>query len=251
MDAENRTSDCSGEFPTEKLFPEIVRVVYRNANHRVTGPFQFVHGCVLRRVGCSRQSQMDKQAVAAIDIGLAERFAIYWNQPLPSFPVDSATSCSNQAPRFKIGGDATIVILSRPNSRRHAEDRAEHDAWIFNRNGRHAHTICSVRSRNFATSTPMMAAGPARNRREPPRCWASRERCAAVAFGNLLHFRARICDGEATAGFLRADQSCDTVEEILLENVRLERRARLARDDEERVPQIDFVLESLHLSRIG
>ena len=86
-----------------------------------------------------------------------------------------------------------------------------------------------------------------------PRCWASREDAPkAVAFGNLLHFRARICDGEeATAGFLRADESCDTVEEILLENVRLERRARLARDDEERVPQIDFVLESLHLSRIG
>ena len=31
MDAENRTSDCGGELPTEKLFPEIVRVVYRNA----------------------------------------------------------------------------------------------------------------------------------------------------------------------------------------------------------------------------
>ena len=46
--------------------------------------------------------------------------------------------------------------------------------------------------------------------------------------------------------------SCvDAVEEILLENVGLERRARLARDDEERVFQIDFVLERLHLRRIG
>jgi hypothetical protein len=73
-----------------------------------------------------------------------------------------------------------------------------------------------------------------------------------VAFGNLLHLRARIRDGEkATAGFVRADESFDTVEEILLENIRLERRARLARDDEERVLQINFVLESLHLRRIG
>ena len=53
------------------------------------------------------------------------------------------------------------------------------------------------------------------------------------------------------AGFLRADEPLDTVEEILFENVGLERRARLARDDEERVFQIDFVLEGLHLSRIG
>src|SRR5260370_9308527 len=36
MNAENRANDCCGEFPAEKLFPEIIWVgVYRDANHRV------------------------------------------------------------------------------------------------------------------------------------------------------------------------------------------------------------------------
>src|SRR5262249_18891713 len=74
----------------------------------------------------------------------------------------------------------------------------------------------------------------------------------AVAFGNLLQLRARIrnCE-EVTAGFLGANEPLDTVEEILFENIGLERRARLARYDEERVFQIDFVLEGPHLSWIG
>src|SRR5262249_18601201 len=81
---------------------------------------------------------------------------------------------------------------------------------------------------------------------------AEEDASKAVAFGNLLQLRARIRDGEeAPAGFLRADETLDTVKEILFENVGLERRARLARDDEERVSQIDFILECLHLSRIG
>jgi hypothetical protein len=69
---------------------------------------------------------------------------------------------------------------------------------------------------------------------------------------HLLQLRAGIGDGEkATAGFLRANDLLDAVEEILLENVGLERRSRFARDDEERVLQIDLVLERLHLGRVG
>ena len=49
----------------------------------------------------------------------------------------------------------------------------------------------------------------------------------------------------------RADELLDALEEILLEDVRLERRARFARDDEERVAQIDFALERSDLRRIG
>jgi hypothetical protein len=38
--------------PAEKLLSEIVRIVYCNANHWVTGSFQLLHGRVLRRVRC-------------------------------------------------------------------------------------------------------------------------------------------------------------------------------------------------------
>ena len=43
----------------------------------------------------------------------------------------------------------------------------------------------------------------------------------------------------------------DAIEEILLEDVRFERRAGFARNDENRIRQIHLVLERLHLRRIG
>ena len=60
-------------------------------------------------------------------------------------------------------GEATIVTLSRPNwLAGDAQDRPQHDAGVLF--GGHTtacrrETISSVRSRNFATSTPMIAAG--------------------------------------------------------------------------------------------
>jgi hypothetical protein len=74
----------------------------------------------------------------------------------------------------------------------------------------------------------------------------------AVALGELLQLRARVGDGdEAPAGFLDADELRQAVEEVLLEDVRLERGARLAGHDEERVLEIDLVLERLHLRGVG
>src|SRR6202162_784305 len=43
----------------------------------------------------------------------------------------------------------------------------------------------------------------------------------------------------------------DPFEEILFEDVRLERRAGLTGDDENRIANVNFVLESFHLSGIG
>ena len=57
----------------------------------------------------------------------------------------------------------------------------------------------------------------AQDKKDPPK---------ALPFGYLLQFRARVRDGEeAKAGFLRTDEPLDAVKEILLEDVRLERRA--------------------------
>jgi hypothetical protein len=47
----------------------------------------------------------------------------------------------------------------------------------------------------------------------------------AITFGNLPHFRTRVRDRkEVTARFLRADERLEMIEEILFENVGLERR---------------------------
>src|SRR5688572_22285304 len=49
----------------------------------------------------------------------------------------------------------------------------------------------------------------------------------------------------------RTEQIADTLEKVLLEDIGLERRAGLARDDEQRASQIDFVFARLDLRRIG
>ena len=73
-----------------------------------------------------------------------------------------------------------------------------------------------------------------------------------IGLGDLLHFRAGIGDGdEAAAGFVRADGLLHPFEEVLLENIGLERGAGLAGDDEQRPGQVDFVLGGLDLRRIG
>src|SRR5205814_7472640 len=63
---------------------------------------------------------------------------------------------------------------------------------------------------------------------------------------------ARIGDSdESTAGFLLTDGLLHPLEEVLLEDVRLERRAGLAGDDEQRACEVDLPLEGADLPRIG
>src|SRR5206468_11526144 len=69
---------------------------------------------------------------------------------------------------------------------------------------------------------------------------------------HLLHPRARVGDrGEVTAGALGTDRPPDAIEEVLQEDVRLERGAGLARHDEERAGHVDPALDRADLSRVG
>ncbi len=81
---------------------------------------------------------------------------------------------------------------------------------------------------------------------------AGKNMAEAIGLGDLLHLRAGVGDGdEAAAGFVRADGLLRPFEEILLENIGLERGAGLAGDDEQRLGQVDLVLDRLDLRRIG
>src|SRR5207245_11178183 len=74
----------------------------------------------------------------------------------------------------------------------------------------------------------------------------------AISLRDPVQLRSRIGDGdEAAADAVGADDLAGALEKVLLEDVRLEGAARLARDDEERLPQIDLLLEGLDLRGIG
>ena len=68
----------------------------------------------------------------------------------------------------------------------------------------------------------------------------------------LLGCGARIGHGdEMAAGLLLADGPLYAVEEVVLEHVRLEGRARFRRDDEQGPREVDRLLDRLHLRRVG
>ncbi len=73
-----------------------------------------------------------------------------------------------------------------------------------------------------------------------------------IALGDLLQLRAGIGDGdEARSRLARRRPPLRALEEILLQDIRLERAAGLARHDEERSGRIDRAFDGPDLRRIG
>ena len=64
--------------------------------------------------------------------------------------------------------------------------------------------------------------------------------------GHLLHLRSRIGDGDEAAPV-----AAGALEEILLEDVRFERRSRFAGDDKQRARQVDAAFDREQLRRVG
>src|ERR671931_2873554 len=70
----------------------------------------------------------------------------------------------------------------------------------------------------------------------------------AFALGDLLQFRAGVCDGdEAVPRLVSADGLFHPLEEVLHEDIRLESSPRLARHNEERIRGIDLAFARLDL----
>src|SRR5579872_817971 len=68
----------------------------------------------------------------------------------------------------------------------------------------------------------------------------------------LLHLRPRIGNGDKVAACLRGPHNLfGSLKEILLEDIRLERAARFAGNDEQRFRDVDLMFERLYLRGIG
>ena len=157
-------------------------------------------------------------------------------------------------------GEATMVTLSRPDFPSTPRIVAEHDAWIVGR--RHtgaagAHHRLRGRSSKLADIQAHHGGGhqaeirqhriAAADARQPKRDMAE-----VIALGDRLQLRPGIGDGnEVRSRPFVADRSLRALEEILLEDIRLERAAGFARHDEERARRIDLALDRADLRRIG
>ena len=129
VDAHHRAGDGRRDLPADELLGRgRICSATRMRHDRLARLLQRRDGGVLRGVGRrprdagrrtrDRRRSADGAPTASRSTGM---------MPLPSLPVDSAMSCSSQAPRSWMPGDAMSVSLSTPCGGRHAEDRAEHE----------------------------------------------------------------------------------------------------------------------------
>ena len=152
-----------------------------------------------------------------------------------------------------------IVTLSRPAFAAVAENDAQHSAGIFfdgcgSPAGAHhlrcpgQKFLCVQPHHRGGNHAEVRQGGVTSADRGPP----EENMQKAIRLRHLLHLRSRIGDrDELAAGFRRAHGLLGALEKILLENVGFERAARLAGNDEERLRNINQMLERFHLGGIG
>ena len=194
----------------------------------------------------------------SVDFRQSERLALNRDQPFATLAGGFREELLE--PRAEIGDagrdDDRDLVASRLCE--NADDRAEHDAGIvgcrhacsagahhrFRRREKPAEIKAHRRGRHHA-EVRQHRVSPADAR------LSERDMTEAVAFGDLLQIRPGIGDGdEMGARALGAEGCRRALEKILLQNVRLERTAGFARDDEKRARRIDPVFDTSDLRGI-
>ena len=259
MDVEDRAGHGGRELPAEELGTEIVRVVYHDPDQRLARALERLDAEILLRVGRRGQPQVDEEAVDAVDLGGAEGLAIDRDEALSLLAGGLGQELLEPGAEGvdRGRGDERGLVASVLGE--HAHHDPEHGAGIlFHRDtrragarhlGRAADEARDVETHHRRGHHPEVG-----ERRVAPadRRLAEEDASEAVGLGDPLHLRARVGDRDEAAPDLRGtDGRLRPLEEVLLEDVRLERRARLGRDDEERPREIHGRLERPDLRGIG
>ena len=152
------------DLPAEEFFAQIVGVVERRCARPDDRPVPAPRpprSCAAS--GAGLQPQIDEQAVVAIDVRRAERFAVDRDQALALLARrfrDQLLQPGAEIARCPAKRRSSACRGRTGSRRRRGWCRARTPGFSsIGTDGMQAQTISSVRSRNFGTSTPMMAAG--------------------------------------------------------------------------------------------
>ncbi len=259
VDADDGAGYGGGDFPAEEFLAQIVNVAERNADNGMPGLLQRRNFGVLSRVRRGFQTHVGEDAIVAVNLGRPNVFAVHRDDALAllagGFRHQLFEPCAESGDSGR-GDEGDLVAAAARGS---PEDDSEQNAGIlFDRDAgsagldhflgagqESAHVQTHERAGHHAKIRERgIAAADAGQ--------AGENMAEVIGLGDLLHFRAGIGDGdEAAAGLVRADGLLHPFEEVLLENIGLERGAGLAGDDEQRLGQVDFVFGCLDLRRIG
>lgn len=115
IDAEDRSSNSGGEFPSKEFLADVIAVSDGDTNNRMAGILDRGDGAFLPGIRFSGEPDINEEAVLPIRRRPAERFGIDRDQSFALFAGRFASNCSSQAPKSAMPGEATMVILSRPD----------------------------------------------------------------------------------------------------------------------------------------
>ena len=114
VDADDRASHRHRDLPAEEFLTDMRDIRHADPRDWMACLFQCRHGLTLRRIALPVELQIGKEPILAVAFRGGHRLVGYRDQPKPALAGLSARSCSSQAPRSAIPGEAMIVTLSRP-----------------------------------------------------------------------------------------------------------------------------------------
>ncbi len=225
----------------------------------MAGPLEPLDARILIGIGFFRQPQIDEEPVVAVHLGRPQLLPVHGDQGDPLLPRRLGHQLLQPRAQVEDGRRCDERDFVSTATAECAEHRSQHRTGVGL--DRHAggagldHLVGAVeQARNVETHQRRrhepevgergVAAADARH--------AEEHSSEPLLLRRLLQRRAGIGDRDETrTGRVRAYPLLDTLVEIVLEDVGLERRARLARHDEQRLPQVHLALERLHLRRVG
>ena len=116
VDFEHGAGQRGRELPAEELSPQVVGAVHFEADDGVPERSESIDRRVQLAVEQGADSRVDEDRSLPYSSGAASFSPSTGMIARPCLPVDSATSCSSQAPSDSMAGDSTSVSLSRPIS---------------------------------------------------------------------------------------------------------------------------------------
>ncbi len=252
VDAEQRPGDRDRELPAEELLAQIIAVCQPQMHNGLAGVFQRLHALVLLCAGPFVRPHIDEEAIPPIDVRIAQRLTFHRDDAATLFARALRNQLLDPVAKGRNRGRGHNGHLVVPLQCQAAHDRAEPHTRILAR--RHV-PLARLLHAHRTIEQPRDIDADDRRRHE------SEEREGGIAAANvsgipedvaegellrhLIQFRARIGDGDELRSRLGGAERLRLGVEILELRERFERAPRFGGHQEERVGQVDLLLDAL------
>ena len=257
IDVQHRPRDGDRHLQEIEHLAQLIRLGDRDAHDRMPGRLERRQR---RRLGGLAVAQVEEDAVLAVVLGRRHRLAVDRDQAFAPLAGRFRDELFGPGADARIGGcckDRHLVAAvverqaaqgdAKPCARIHRRGHARRAA-VDHALGR-GQQVLDIQAHGGGRHQPELG----QDRIAPADRRPAEKRAGEfVGRRGLLHGRARVGHGdEVPAGLIGADRLGHAMVEVVLEDIGLERRAGLGRDDEQAAGEVDRPLDRPHLVGVG